>query len=75
MPLTRLKSPDAAARWLSSWVTGALLLFAQPIRVLADRGAPPGFELLVRLRDENGELRSPNEFIEAAKRLVSGCSK
>ena len=24
MPLTRLKSPDAAARWLESWVTGAL---------------------------------------------------
>lgn len=24
MPLTRLKSPDAAARWLSSWVTGTL---------------------------------------------------
>ena len=24
MPLTRLKSPEAAARWLSSWVTGAL---------------------------------------------------
>jgi UDP-N-acetylmuramoyl-L-alanyl-D-glutamate--2,6-diaminopimelate ligase len=24
MPLTRLRSPDAAARWLSSWVTGTL---------------------------------------------------
>jgi UDP-N-acetylmuramoyl-L-alanyl-D-glutamate--2,6-diaminopimelate ligase len=24
MPLTHLKSPDAAARWLSSWVTGTL---------------------------------------------------
>jgi UDP-N-acetylmuramoyl-L-alanyl-D-glutamate--2,6-diaminopimelate ligase len=24
MPLTRLKSPQAAARWLSSWVTGTL---------------------------------------------------
>jgi len=24
MPLTRLKSPEAAARWLKSWVTGAL---------------------------------------------------
>jgi UDP-N-acetylmuramoyl-L-alanyl-D-glutamate--2,6-diaminopimelate ligase len=24
MPITHLKSPDAAARWLSSWVTGAL---------------------------------------------------
>ena len=24
MPLTRLKSPQAAARWLTSWVTGQL---------------------------------------------------
>ena len=24
MPLTRLKSPAAAARWLKSWVTGTL---------------------------------------------------
>ena len=24
MPLTRLKNPEAAARWLTSWVTGAL---------------------------------------------------
>ena len=24
MPLTRLKSPQAAARWLGSWVTGTL---------------------------------------------------
>ena len=24
MPLTMLRSPDAAARWLSSWVTGTL---------------------------------------------------
>ena len=59
----------AAADLREGLRTGALLLFAQPIRVLADRGAPPGFELLVRLRDENGELRSPNEFIEAAKRF------
>jgi diguanylate cyclase (GGDEF)-like protein len=59
----------AAADLREGLRTGALLLFAQPIRVLADRGAPPGFELLVRLRDENGELHSPNEFIEAAKRF------
>ena len=59
----------AAADLREGLRTGALLLFAQPIRMLADRGAPPGFELLVRLRDEDGELRSPNEFIEAAKRF------
>jgi diguanylate cyclase (GGDEF)-like protein len=59
----------AAADLREGLRTGALLLFAQPIRLLADRSAPPGFELLVRLRDENGELHSPNEFIEAAKRF------
>jgi diguanylate cyclase (GGDEF)-like protein len=59
----------AAADLREGLRTGALLLFAQPIRVLAARDAPPGFELLVRLRDENGELHSPNEFIEAAKRF------
>jgi diguanylate cyclase (GGDEF)-like protein len=59
----------AAADLREGLRTGALLLFAQQIRVLADRSAPPGFELLVRLRDENGELHSPNVFIEAAKRF------
>jgi len=59
----------AAADLREGLRTGALLLFAQPIRVLADRGAAPGFELLVRLRDEDGELHSPSEFIEAAKRF------
>jgi diguanylate cyclase (GGDEF)-like protein len=59
----------AAADLREGLRTGALLLFAQPIRVLADRSAPPGLELLVRLRDEDGELHSPNEFIEAAKRF------
>jgi len=32
MPLTRLKSPDAAARWLSSWVTGALRTDSRQVR-------------------------------------------
>lgn len=59
----------AAADLREGLRTGALLLFAQPIRKLADREAPPGFELLVRLRDEDGELHSPSEFIEAAKRF------
>ena len=45
----------AAADLRDGLRTGALLLFAQPIRLLADRGASPGFELLVRLRDEYGE--------------------
>ena len=32
MPLTRLKSPEAAARWLSSWVTGALRTDSRQVR-------------------------------------------
>jgi EAL domain-containing protein (putative c-di-GMP-specific phosphodiesterase class I) len=46
-----------------------LLLFAHPIRVLADRSAPPGFELLVRMRDESGEILPPGEYIKAAQRF------
>jgi len=32
MPLTRLKSPDAAARWLASWVTGTLRTDSRAVR-------------------------------------------
>ena len=32
MPLTRLKSPQAAARWLSSWVTGTLRTDSRQVR-------------------------------------------
>ncbi|MEO8315702.1 MAG: bifunctional diguanylate cyclase/phosphodiesterase [Pseudomonadota bacterium] len=59
----------AAADLRDALRTGALLLFAQPIRLLADPGESPGFELLVRMRDENGEIRPPGEFIAAAQRF------
>lgn len=59
----------AAADLRDALRSGALLLFAQPIRMLADRVAPPGFELLVRIRDESGEIRSPGDFIVAAQRF------
>jgi len=59
----------AAADLREALRTGALLLFAQPIRMLADRSAPPGFELLVRMRDESGEIIAPGEFIAAAQRF------
>jgi diguanylate cyclase (GGDEF)-like protein len=57
----------AAADLREALRTGALLLFAQPIRLLADRSQSPGFELLIRMRDESGEIRAPGEFIAAAQ--------
>jgi EAL domain-containing protein (putative c-di-GMP-specific phosphodiesterase class I) len=59
----------AAADLREALRTNQLLLFAQPIRLLADRSAPPGFELLIRMRDESGEIRGPAEFIAAAQRF------
>jgi EAL domain-containing protein (putative c-di-GMP-specific phosphodiesterase class I) len=59
----------AAADLREALRTGQLLLFAQPIRLLADRSAAPSFELLVRMRDESGEIIAPGEFIAAAQRF------
>jgi EAL domain-containing protein (putative c-di-GMP-specific phosphodiesterase class I) len=59
----------AAADLREALRTGQLLLFAQPIRLLADRSAPPSFELLVRMRDEFGEIIPPGDFIAAAQRF------
>jgi diguanylate cyclase (GGDEF)-like protein/PAS domain S-box-containing protein len=48
---------------------GRLELFAQRIiGLVPKRGEPPFFELMVRLRDEDGTLVPPNEFIPAAER-------
>lgn len=64
---TRLRSPqicpapEGGLRWRHE--VGAMLLSAQPIRLLADRTAPPSFEVLVRLRDEAGEINAPGEFM------------
>lgn len=59
----------AAADLRDALRNGALLLFAQPIRLLADRSAPPSFELLIRMRDESGEIIAPGEFMTAAQRF------
>jgi diguanylate cyclase (GGDEF)-like protein len=59
----------AAADLRDALRKGSLLLFAQPIRKLAERNAPPGFELLVRMRDAAGEIIAPSEFIGAAQRF------
>jgi diguanylate cyclase (GGDEF)-like protein len=59
----------AAADLREAMRTRQLLLYAQPIRLLADRSAAPGFELLLRMRDESGEIRAPGDFIAAAQRF------
>jgi diguanylate cyclase (GGDEF)-like protein len=58
----------AAADLREALRTKQLVLFAQPIRSLKDTTAPPGFELLMRIRDPSGEMRSPGEFLAAAQR-------
>jgi len=45
-----------------------LELFFQPIRPIARAGATAFHELTVRLRDDDGRLVSPGEFIPAAER-------
>jgi diguanylate cyclase (GGDEF)-like protein len=59
----------AAADLREALRTGEMLLFAQPIRLLSDPMESPGFELLIRMRDENGEIRAPGEFIAAAQKF------
>jgi diguanylate cyclase (GGDEF)-like protein len=59
----------AAADLREALRTGEMLLFAQPIRLLSDPTESPGFELLIRMRDENGEIRAPGEFIAAAQKF------
>ncbi|MDA8348624.1 MAG: EAL domain-containing protein, partial [Pseudomonadota bacterium] len=45
-----------------------LELYFQPIRPVTDRAGPSFNELLVRLRDDDGHLVPPGEFIPAAER-------
>ncbi|MFO1468637.1 MAG: EAL domain-containing protein [Steroidobacteraceae bacterium] len=45
-----------------------LLLFAQRITPLKDPTQPGGYELLLRLKDEDGELITPGPLIKAAQR-------
>jgi diguanylate cyclase (GGDEF)-like protein len=59
----------AAADLREALRNGQLLLFAQPIRLLGDRSAAPSFELLVRMRDEQGQIIGPGDFIAAAQRF------
>jgi diguanylate cyclase (GGDEF)-like protein len=45
-----------------------LVLYAQRIAPLLNRGLPGGYELLLRLKRENGELVAPGPLIVAAQR-------
>jgi len=45
-----------------------LLLYAQPIVSLKNRNTATGYELLIRMRAEDGSIIAPSEFISAAQR-------
>ena len=45
-----------------------LVLYAQRIVPLRDRALPGGYELLVRLRNADGTISMPSEFLSAAQR-------
>ena len=44
------------------------VLYCQPVMPLLDTSSPAHFEMLIRLRDYNGEILSPIVFIPAAER-------
>ncbi|MGB5626052.1 MAG: EAL domain-containing protein, partial [Woeseiaceae bacterium] len=44
------------------------VLFCQPVMPLLDKKGAPHFEILIRLRDRNGEILSPIVFLPAAER-------
>jgi EAL domain-containing protein (putative c-di-GMP-specific phosphodiesterase class I) len=58
----------AVGRLRSALKGDRLLLHAQRIVPLQDPSLPGGYELLLRLREEDGELVAPGPMIEAAQR-------
>jgi diguanylate cyclase (GGDEF)-like protein len=65
----RRKDEDFAAADLREALrTNQLELYTQPIVSLRDRKHPLGFELLLRLRDENGEGGDPARLLAGAQR-------
>ncbi len=44
------------------------VLFCQPVTPIQNTGAAPHFEILIRLRDHNGEILAPILFLPAAER-------
>ncbi|MBI5460717.1 MAG: EAL domain-containing protein [Gammaproteobacteria bacterium] len=62
---------DWAARINDAVEENCLVLYGQTIARLGNGHMPPGraFEVLVRMRDENGELIAPGVFLPAAERF------
>jgi len=58
----------AVGKLRSALKTDRLLLYAQRITPLQNRSLPGGYELLLRLRDEDGSLVAPGPLIAAAQR-------
>ena len=62
-----LQEMEAVAEIRSALQEDRFELHAQPIVALNRSGAPPYFELLVRMRDADGSLVPPSRFIPAAE--------
>ncbi len=57
-----------AAGLRESLEANRFLLFAQEIRPIANPDCPGHYEILLRLRDRNGDILNPGAFIPAAER-------
>jgi diguanylate cyclase (GGDEF)-like protein/PAS domain S-box-containing protein len=60
--------PQMISRLSHAFEHGQLVLFQQYIRPLKEAVSSPHFEILVRMRGEDGELLPPMAFIPAAER-------
>jgi len=58
----------AAADLRAALRTGAMLLYGQKIVSLHEADAPVSYELLLRMRDPQGNVHSAKDFIDAAQR-------
>lgn len=69
---TAVKQRVGAANWATrlddAMERDLFILYAQRIAPLQDKQRAPSLEVLLRLRDENGDLVSPGVFIPAAER-------
>lgn len=58
----------AVGRLRAALKSDRLMLYAQRIEPLQGKDRPFGYEILVRMRDEDGNVIAPGEFISAAQR-------
>jgi diguanylate cyclase (GGDEF)-like protein len=58
----------AVGRLRAALQADRMVLYAQRITPLQDATLGPGYEILVRLREEDGSIVAPGEFISAAQR-------